>query len=446
MTKKEHQRSSKVRVSQLEDFEVTLRSTEPVGGQWCSWIALERSSQSMCTLGPSKQELRCNERLKQRKCQPSGWLWEGATIHTDNLGILNGVHRGEKKCIGPKAKEADFWVKIWKEIEEVRDEDIWFDVKRVRAQRTQKGKGTMLFFEEIAMEGHLGRLSTFGYDSPQYAVDRPRLCFRPRSLGGRCRERPQSSLIAHGSGHPPCVTRFPHETLRRSKPYRMEKQCVCLSKSNTSFLFGSSNNVSSDAREVQGREGCAAPWHEDQPNCESLEQRCNNLRTMRTSPHSSTCLPSSTSPRSPAWRCFTVNAKSPFFKSVDTGAPVRDERAVCACVFAGGAWEGDSARWHCVSSTVTGLPDLHSVIKNKNRDKCSRQEWRKLRIETTTIKELTEASFRSTGPKEMKRTTDEEKMIPRPDEILKWKRSSCTFHNAWLETGTFQGHEREWER
>ena len=46
-------------------------------------------------------------------------LGASATIHTDNLGILNGVHRGEKKCIGPKAQEADIWIKIWKEMEKV---------------------------------------------------------------------------------------------------------------------------------------------------------------------------------------------------------------------------------------------------------------------------------------------------------------------------------------
>ena len=26
--------------------------------------------------------------------------------------ILSGLHRGEKKCIGPKSKEADLWIKI----------------------------------------------------------------------------------------------------------------------------------------------------------------------------------------------------------------------------------------------------------------------------------------------------------------------------------------------
>ena len=35
-----------------------------------------------------------------------------AAIHTDHMCILSGVHRGEKKCIGPKSKEADLRIKI----------------------------------------------------------------------------------------------------------------------------------------------------------------------------------------------------------------------------------------------------------------------------------------------------------------------------------------------
>ena len=33
-------------------------------------------------------------------------------VHVDNKGIIDGLWRGEMKCIGPKAKHADLWISI----------------------------------------------------------------------------------------------------------------------------------------------------------------------------------------------------------------------------------------------------------------------------------------------------------------------------------------------
>ena len=32
-------------------------------------------------------------------------------VHVDNKGIVDGLWRGERKCIDPKAGDADLWVK-----------------------------------------------------------------------------------------------------------------------------------------------------------------------------------------------------------------------------------------------------------------------------------------------------------------------------------------------
>ena len=41
-------------------------------------------------------------------------------VHVDNQGIVDGLWRGEKKCIGPRAKDADVWISIWEELRKSR--------------------------------------------------------------------------------------------------------------------------------------------------------------------------------------------------------------------------------------------------------------------------------------------------------------------------------------
>ena len=68
-----------------------------------------------------------------RLCAPTA-------IHTDRMCIVSGLHRGEKKCIGPKSKGADLWIKLWEAIEKVRDNDMRFDVKAYRTSKRQQKK------------------------------------------------------------------------------------------------------------------------------------------------------------------------------------------------------------------------------------------------------------------------------------------------------------------
>ena len=37
-------------------------------------------------------------------------------VHVDNKGIIDGLRRGERECIKPRAGDADLWIKIWEEL------------------------------------------------------------------------------------------------------------------------------------------------------------------------------------------------------------------------------------------------------------------------------------------------------------------------------------------
>ena len=60
------------------------------------------------------------------------------TVHVDNKGIIDGLWRGEMKCIGPRAKDADVWILIWEELHRVHQESILVEAERVKAHRTER--------------------------------------------------------------------------------------------------------------------------------------------------------------------------------------------------------------------------------------------------------------------------------------------------------------------
>ena len=37
-------------------------------------------------------------------------------VHVDNKGFVYGSWRGRRKCIDPKAGDADLWINIWEEL------------------------------------------------------------------------------------------------------------------------------------------------------------------------------------------------------------------------------------------------------------------------------------------------------------------------------------------
>ena len=57
-----------------------------------------------------------------------GMLCVLPTIHTENIGILSGLHCGGKKYIDPKVREADLRMKMLEEILKIREQDMRSDV------------------------------------------------------------------------------------------------------------------------------------------------------------------------------------------------------------------------------------------------------------------------------------------------------------------------------
>ena len=76
-------------------------------------------------------------------------------VHVDNNGIIDELWRGETRCIGPRAKDADLWILIWEELHRIHQEGILVDVEveHVKAHRSTKGMQKMSFFEKV----HRGR-------------------------------------------------------------------------------------------------------------------------------------------------------------------------------------------------------------------------------------------------------------------------------------------------
>ena len=71
-------------------------------------------------------------------------------VHVDDKGIIGGLWRGERKCIDPKAGDADMWVKIWEGLHLPRSKEMLVEVEHVKAHRTKKGKKGHVAFREVS--------------------------------------------------------------------------------------------------------------------------------------------------------------------------------------------------------------------------------------------------------------------------------------------------------
>ena len=70
-------------------------------------------------------------------------------VHVDDKGITDGLWRGEARCIGPRAKDADLLIMIWEELHRVHQEDILVEVEHVRAHRSKKEMQNMSLFRKV---------------------------------------------------------------------------------------------------------------------------------------------------------------------------------------------------------------------------------------------------------------------------------------------------------
>ena len=75
-------------------------------------------------------------------------------IHVDKKGIIDWIRRPEKECIEPRAGDADLWIKIWEELQELVKRGILVEAAQVKAHRTKKDKEKMTKCERFVTEGN----------------------------------------------------------------------------------------------------------------------------------------------------------------------------------------------------------------------------------------------------------------------------------------------------
>ena len=68
-------------------------------------------------------------------------------------GIIDGLWRGERKCIDSKAGDGDLW-KNWEDVHLLASREILVEVEHVKAHRTKKDKKDMSQFEKFVAGGH----------------------------------------------------------------------------------------------------------------------------------------------------------------------------------------------------------------------------------------------------------------------------------------------------
>ena len=120
-----------------------------VSGKWsaCGWSVVQmkhdeemRPMHGMYGTQDAELEVRCTMKraeltaflcLFRRGIRP-------ATVHVDKKGIIDGLWRGEMRCTGPRAKDADLWILIWEEFHRVHQEGVWVEVEHVKAHSTRK--------------------------------------------------------------------------------------------------------------------------------------------------------------------------------------------------------------------------------------------------------------------------------------------------------------------
>ena len=67
---------------------------------------------------------------------------------------MGGLRRGDKESIKPRPGDADFWIKMWKELCGLVKRGILVEVSHVKAHRTKKEEEKMTKFERFVTEGN----------------------------------------------------------------------------------------------------------------------------------------------------------------------------------------------------------------------------------------------------------------------------------------------------
>ena len=75
-------------------------------------------------------------------------------VHVDNKGIVDGLWRGERKCIDPEAGDADLWKNLGRVAAFLTSKGISMEVEHVKAHRTEKDKKETRKFVKFVTDGN----------------------------------------------------------------------------------------------------------------------------------------------------------------------------------------------------------------------------------------------------------------------------------------------------
>ena len=75
-------------------------------------------------------------------------------VHVDNRRKIDGLCRGEGKCIDPKAGDADLWIKIWEELHLLMSRELLVEAEHVKTHRKKKDKKDISHFEKFVIDGN----------------------------------------------------------------------------------------------------------------------------------------------------------------------------------------------------------------------------------------------------------------------------------------------------
>ena len=152
------QKGSKATLPLTVLFWVPPESGELVVGQRCNWIVMENWDLCMVCTARWRQHWKSSAPPKRAELTALLCLLKKVIgpikVHVDSKGMRDGLWRGERKCIEPKAGDAELRIKIWEELHLLVSKEIMVEVEHVKAHRTKKNKTKMSQFEKFVTEGN----------------------------------------------------------------------------------------------------------------------------------------------------------------------------------------------------------------------------------------------------------------------------------------------------
>ena len=73
-------------------------------------------------------------------------------VHVDHKGIIDGLWRGDMRCIGSRAKDAGLWIFIGEASHKVHQEGMLVEVEHVKPHRFKREMQQMSLFEKFITE------------------------------------------------------------------------------------------------------------------------------------------------------------------------------------------------------------------------------------------------------------------------------------------------------